>query len=320
MQATGKENVMAETILLTGGAGFIGSHTAEALLQAGLRVRVLDNFSTGKRGNLPAHPELEIHEGDIRDAAAVARAMRGVARVLHLAAQVSVQESVDHPTASSAINITGFLNVLEAARHAGVRRFVYASSAAVYGMPESIPLSESSRVLPLSPYGLEKSVNDQYAALYRDLYGGSSMGLRYFNVYGPRQDPRSPYAGVISKFFACIAQGKPLGVFGDGEQTRDFVYVKDVAEASRRALFSEANGVCNVATGSSVTLLDLIRVLECCVGRQLEVQRLPARAGDIPRSATRIDTLRDTLKFAPRTDLQTGLGALHQYLASGLTK
>ncbi len=307
---------MAETILVTGGAGFIGSHTVEALLAAGLRVRVLDNFSSGKRENLPEDAGLEVLHEDIRDAAAMTAAMRGVDRVLHLAAQVSVQQSVERPVESNAVNIGGFLTVLEAARQANVRRFVYASSAAVYGLPESIPLSERSRVLPLSPYGLEKSVNDQYAALYRELYGAPSLGLRYFNVYGPRQDPKSPYAGVISKFFDFIQQGKPLTVFGDGQQTRDFVYVKDVAEANRRALFAERSGVCNVATGKSGTLLDLIEVLKLCVGRELEVVLQPARSGDIPRSATRVDTLIDMLGFVPQTDLLAGLRALQQHLAA----
>jgi UDP-glucose 4-epimerase len=306
---------MADTILVTGGAGFIGSHTVETLLKAGHRVRVLDNFSSAKRQNLPYDGNLEIFRGDIRDVGAVAVAMHGADRVLHLAAQVSVQASVDHPTESSAINVGGFLNVLDAARHAGVRRFVYASSAAVYGVPQSLPLSESSSVLPLSPYGLEKAVNDQYAALYRDLYGGSSMGLRYFNIYGPRQDPKSPYAGVISKFFDLIRERKPLAVFGDGRQTRDFVYVKDVAEANRRALFSERNGVCNVATGNSVTLLDLIDALKHCVGRDLEVAFRPARTGDIEHSATLVDTLAEMLEFVPQTDLLAGLRALYRDLS-----
>ncbi len=182
-------------VLITGGAGFIGSHTVGALLEGGATVRVLDNLSAGKRQNLPAHKKLELQVGDIRNIRDVATAMQGVTHVLHLAAQVSVQASVEDPPTSCTQNISGFVNVLNAARVHKVKRFAYASSAAVYGIPAHLPLSEESPVQPISPYGLEKSVNDQYATLFHSLYGFSSLGLRYFNVFGPRQDPKSPYAG-----------------------------------------------------------------------------------------------------------------------------
>lgn len=301
-------------VLVTGGAGFIGSHSVEALLASGARVTVLDNLSTGKPANLPEHPDLQLIVGDIRDSAAVDQAMHGITHVLHLAAQVSVPASVADPIGSSQHNIVGFLNVLDGARRAGVRRMVYASSAAVYGAPEKLPLDESSRVAPLSPYGLEKSINDQYAAMYRALYQISSLGMRYFNVYGPRQDPKSPYAGVISRFASAIEQGDTLCVFGDGGQTRDFIFVKDVAQANLRALQSEAEGICNIATGHSVTLLELIDTLAQCAGRPAQVKHEPPAQGDIRHSSVTPLRMREVLAPPSMTSLADGLRAL---LAAG---
>lgn len=298
------------TVVVTGGAGFIGSHSVEALLARGWSVRVLDNFSTGKRTNLPDHAQLAVHEADIRDPAAAARAIDGATHVLHLAAQVSVEASVNDPPASASVNIGGFLTVLDAARRAGVRRVVYASSAAVYGMPERLPLDERAAVAPISPYGLEKRINDEYAALYATLYRTSALGLRYFNVYGPRQDPRSPYAGVVSKFVDAARAGRTLTVFGDGRQTRDFVYVGDVAAVNARALESDAGGVINVGTGRTVTLLDLIDALERIFGRPLTRAFGPPRAGDIRDSAMIPALLERTLGPVPATSIDTGLAAL----------
>ncbi len=297
-------------ILVTGGAGFIGSHTVEALLADGARVSVLDNFASGKRENLPEHASLRVIVGDVRDAAAVEGALDGVDRVLHLAAQVSVQASVQAPVDSCAHNVVGFLNVLDGVRRRSIKRVVYASSAAVYGTPRELPLAETSPVGPLSPYGLEKSIDDQYAALYGALYGVSALGLRYFNIYGPRQDPRSPYAGVISKFADAVRAGAPVRIFGDGLQTRDFVFVKDLAEVNRRALRAAATGVCNVGTGRSVTLLDLVAALERVAGRSVERRFEPAAAGDIRDSATATDRLAALLGYVPQTPLERGLSAL----------
>jgi UDP-glucose 4-epimerase len=297
-------------ILVTGGAGFIGSHTVEALLADGARVTVLDDFSSGKRENLPASAALRIVAADVRDAAAVDAALDGVERVLHLAAQVSVQASVQAPVASCTHNVMGFLNVLDAVRRRGIGRLVYASSAAVYGTPQELPLSESSPVGPLSPYGLEKSIDDQYAALYASLYGVSALGLRYFNIYGPRQDPRSPYAGVISKFADAVRAAQPVRIFGDGLQTRDFVFVKDLAEVNRRALLAEATGVCNVGTGRSVTLLDLVAALEGVAGTSVERCFEPPATGDIRDSATTTARLAALLGYVPQTPLARGLSAL----------
>ncbi len=297
-------------VLVTGGAGFIGSHSVEAILKVGGRVRVLDNFSTGKRQNLPSHNDLEICPGDIQDIKDVEDALNGITHILHLAAQVSVQDSILHPTKSCSINIQGFVNVLQAAQKRRINRVVYASSAAVYGYPQKLPISEEDAVHPISPYGLEKSINDQYAELFHALFGCSTLGLRYFNVYGPRQDPKSPYAGVISKFMDCVQLKQPLTVFGDGSQTRDFVFVKDVAHANVQALFSEATGVCHVATGTSRSLLDMIQALSTCVGYDLEVVHQDPQVGDIPHSAAHVEKLAQALGVQCSTRFEEGLSLL----------
>jgi UDP-glucose 4-epimerase len=297
-------------ILIAGGAGFIGSHSAEAMLAAGAKVTVLDNFTTGKEQNLPTSANLTVIRGDIRDAVAVDKAMQGITHVLHLAAQVSVPASVKDPLGSSQHNIMGFLNVLDSARRAGVSRFVYASSAAVYGIPEHLPLNEQSPVVPLSPYGLEKYVNDQYAALYQKLYGLSTLGMRYFNVYGPRQDPSSPYAGVISRFASAMINGETLRVFGDGGQTRDFIFVKDVALMNLRALQGATDGVCNIATGHSVTLMELIATLAECSACTPQIRHEPTASGDIRDSAALPEKMFKQLGPLKPTSLADGLKQL----------
>lgn len=297
-------------VLVTGGAGFIGSHTVEALLVREARVTVLDDFSGGKRANLPAANALNVIEGDVRDPVAVSAAMKDVTHVLHLAAQVSVRASVADPHDSATHNVMGFLTVANAVRVASKVRLVYASSAAVYGAPKALPLDEDSACEPTSPYGLEKLIDDQYAGLFRSLYGVSALGLRYFNVYSPRQDPASPYAGVISRFAARIASGEPLTVFGDGEQTRDFVFVKDVAVANVAALRSSYDGVMNIGTGRSVSLLDLIAVLYECAACSASVRFDPPAAGDIRHSAMRPGRMREVLGFLLSTALAVGLRTL----------
>jgi UDP-glucose 4-epimerase len=297
-------------VLVTGGAGFIGSYSVEALLALGARVIVLDNFACGKLDNLPRDERLSVVRGDIRDLAAVRGAMSGATHVLHLAAQVSVRISVDDPPRSCHDNVLGFVNVLEAARLENVGRIVYASSAAVYGVPNRLPLDEDAPLLPISPYGLEKCIDDQYAALYRKLYGQSSLGLRYFNVYGPRQDPSSQYAGVISKFAAAIVAGAPLTVFGDGRQTRDFVFVRDIARINAQALHSDYRGICNIGTGVSVTLLQLVEALSQCAGKPAQVRFAEPVAGDIRESATAVARLREVFGEVPSTQLTDGLKSL----------
>lgn len=297
-------------VLVTGGAGFIGSHSAEALLAAGAQVVVFDNFSNGKRANLAAHASLQIIEGDIRDPAALNTAMRPCTHVLHLAAQVSVQSSVNDPVNSCHNNVLGFLNVLTGARALKIARVVYASSAAVYGIPAQVPLNENSPPAPISPYGLEKLIDDQYAQLFAGLYGLQALGMRYFNVYGPRQDPASPYAGVISKWVAALANNKPLSIFGDGLQTRDFVYVKDIAQANVLALNSAATGVCNIGTGASVTLLQMLDALEQAADRKATRQFTAAASGDIRESSMSPARMQLLFGAPAHTSLRDGLQAL----------
>lgn len=295
-------------VLVTGGAGFIGSHSVDALLAKNIPVRVLDNLSSGRRENLPLeHPLLDLMIGDIRDAAQVRLAMQGCSHCLHLAAQVSVTHSLNDPRGSADINVLGFVTVMEAARAAGVRRFVYASSAAVYGDSLRLPLTEDTFLNPLSPYGLEKLINEHYADLYRRLHELSAFGLRYFNVFGPRQDPKSPYAGVIALFAKRLESAQTLPVFGDGLQTRDFVFVGDVARANVAALENDVAGACNVATGHSVTLLTLIDALAQLRGVRPEIEFLPPRVGDIQRSAAEPSRLHQLLGIRAQTTLEDGL-------------
>jgi UDP-glucose 4-epimerase len=297
-------------VLVTGGAGFIGSHSVDALLAVGAQVTVLDNLSTGKLTNLPKSTRLHFIQGDIRDARTVEQALQGVSHVLHLAAQVSVTASITDPVISFTHNIQGFLNVLDGVRRHKIMHMVYASSAAVYGTPIKLPLDESAPMAPLSPYALEKSINDQYASLYHELYGVDAIGLRYFNVYGPRQDSASAYAGVISRFASAILKGDVLTVFGDGEQTRDFVFVKDVALLNVRALQSDAVGVCNIATGSSITLMELIQILGSCSGSVPQVVHSPSVNGDILHSATNTGQMRSWFGAMEMTPIKAGLQQL----------
>lgn len=300
-----------QRVLITGGAGFIGSHSADLLLQQGIPVRVLDNLSSGFRNNLPeAHHLLEFIEGDISDKDTVNRCMEGISHCLHLAAQVSVVASLEDPEFSAQQNIIGYLNILEAVKNHGVKRLVYASSAAIYGEPAVIPLPETAEKTQLSPYGLEKQVNELYAELYENLYQVSSLGQRFFNVFGPRQDPKSPYAGVIALFVDRISESRPLTVFGDGHQTRDFIYVGDVARANIAALGSTVGGACNIATGLKTSLLDLISVLSDITGKQSDVGFDNAREGDIVHSLAIVQKMNNELGITAETPLKEGLQRL----------
>jgi UDP-glucose 4-epimerase len=297
--------------LVTGGAGFIGSNTVDQLLALNQRVVVLDNFSSGHRENLPeSHSMLKIVEGDIRDASAVAEAADGVTHCLHLAAQVSVVKSLEDPADSATHNILGFINVLNAMKKNNAKRFVYASSAATYGNPKNLPLNEEEPLNPESPYGLEKQINELYVKLFKELYDTSSCGLRYFNVYGPRQDPKSPYAGVIALFTDAVLAKQALTIFGDGLQTRDFIFVQDVARANVAALHSDYQGAVNVATGSTVTLLELIEVLEKIAGHTCDKTFMPEREGDIKHSTATINNLHQALKVQAKYSLEEGLREL----------
>jgi UDP-glucose 4-epimerase len=305
--------------LVTGGAGFIGSHLVERLLALGHTVRVLDDFSTGTRENL-AFPRArpEILEGDLRDPAAVARAVAGVDGVFHQAALVSVPRSVAEPALSFAVNAGGTLALFEAARRAGVRRIVYASSAAVYGDRHPPPLRESMPPAPVSPYGLDKLYTEQAGALHAALYGLEPVALRYFNVFGPRQDPASPYSGVISICADRLLRGEAPVVHGDGEQTRDFVYVLDVVEANLAAMWSPPGGfrVFNVGRGERLSLNALVQLLQEVSGRRQPAVHAPSRAGDVRHSGADITAISAALGFRPRWDVRRGLEALVASLAS----
>lgn len=302
-------------ILVTGGAGFIGSHLAERLLAAGHRVRVLDNLSTGRRANLPLHSRLEFLQGDIRDPDQVARAVADAQAVYHLAAVASVQASVDDPIGTHGANFGGTLNLLEAARRQGVRRFLYASSAAVYGDTAESPVREDSVLRPLSPYAADKLAGEHYLFFYALKYGLAATAFRFFNIYGPRQDPSSPYSGVISIFVERARAARPVTIFGDGKQTRDFVYVADLAEILYRALAqTQTDGrVLNVGRGQECSLLEILAELERLYGRPIERCHEPPRIGDIRRSCANIDKLVGLLAYSPATPIGIGLARLAEY-------
>lgn len=303
-------------VLVTGGAGFIGSHIVDRLVARGDQVSVIDSFSTGKRENLAHHGDrITVHEADVRDAAAVDRAIEGCELVFHEAAVVSVPYSVENPQETHDVNIQGTLNVLLAARKNHVRRVVFASSAAVYGEEPTLPKSESMVPEPIAPYGVEKLTSEHYLRTFARLYGVETVALRYFNVFGPRQDPSSPYSGVISVFVQRLLAGAPLTIFGDGLQSRDFVYVADVVDANLLAGSAKgASGrVYNVARGERTTLLELATILGKIVGNEADPTLAAERAGDIRHSQAAIDRARGELAYAPRVSLETGLGALVEH-------
>ncbi len=299
--------------LITGGCGFIGSHIAEALVADGVKVRVFDNFSSGKLDNLKGFGGgIEVIRGDVCEPEELRSAMKGVSHVFHEAALVSVAVSVEKPIDNDSINIRGTLNVLQAAREAGVKRVVFATSAAVYGNNPVLPKREDMLPEPESPYALGKLTGEHYLKLFSSLYGVETVALRYFNVFGPRQDGKSMYSGVISRFTDDLRSGRIPTIFGDGQQTRDFVYVKDVVQANLLAMRSPAVGrgeVFNVATGKTVSLLQLLDALKKIMGVQVTPQFKEARAGDIKHSLADISKIRAALGYEPRFGLEEGLRA-----------
>jgi UDP-glucose 4-epimerase len=300
-------------VLVTGGAGFIGSHVCERLLGGGAEVRVLDDLSTGRLENLAHVPEATLHRGCITSTADVESALVGCTHVVHLAAVVSVAETVSDPVRSDRINHQGTLTVLEAARRAGVERVVLATSAAAYGDEPTLPKVESFRAEPLSPYAVAKVANEHYARVYSSLYGLECVPLRFFNVFGPRQDPSGPYAGVISKFVERLTAGATPLIYGDGLQSRDFVYVGDVARAVEGALLRPGVPVgepINIGTGHPVSLLDLLGTLSALLGRPSDPAFAPARAGDIRHSVADCTRARDVLRWTPAVSLRDGLDAM----------
>jgi UDP-N-acetylglucosamine 4-epimerase len=290
--------------------GFIGSHIVEALVKDGAHVRILDNFSTGSWGNLQVPTSaVEVLEADIRDETACVSACSGVDTVFHLAAYISVPGSVNEPVNSSSINIGGMLNMLNAARNRGVRRFVFSSSSAVYGDTAVLPTPETVLPRPTSPYGIEKLYGEHICRVFNELHGLETVALRYFNVYGPGQNPQSEYAAVIPKFIAMLLADAEPTIFGDGAQTRDFLFVGDVVQAN--LLAASADGVCgevfNIAGGKATSLNDLFTALCAAIGMSAMVHHGPERAGDIKHSSADITRAQKLLGFRPEFDLAKGL-------------
>ena len=296
-------------MLVTGGAGFIGSNLVRALLEAGEEVRVLDNFSTGSRANLEGLP-VEIVEGELRSYERVHNAVRGAEVVFHLGALGSVPRSVQDPLTSSAVNVEGTLNVLLAARDAGVRRVVFSSSTSVYGTSRERPTPESSPLDPLSPYGVAKLAAEKYCIAFSRVYESfESVVLRYFNVFGPRQSPSSQYAAVVPLFITAIASGEPVTIHGDGEQSRDFTYVSNVVDANLRAAEAEgANGrIFNIAAGAPHSVNDLLEAIGGLLDKPVERRGAEPRAGDIRDSFADVSAARETLGWEPRVGFEEGL-------------
>jgi nucleoside-diphosphate-sugar epimerase len=296
--------------LVTGGAGFIGSHVVERLLAEGHQVRVLDNFSTGRRENLRrCLAEIELFEGDLRSLHTVHQAVEGVDYVLHLGALPSVPRSVKTPVEAHAINSTGTLHVLLAAHEAGVRRLVFASSSSIYGDSPVLPKTEEMIPAPLSPYAASKIAGEHYCQVFDRLYGLETVMLRYFNVFGPRQDPSSPYSGVISLFITAALRGDPYTINGDGAQTRDLTFVQNVVQATIAASTAPgvAGEVMNVACGIRTSILELTRMLDRILGQDTPVVHRPPRAGDVLHSLADIGKARRLLDYKPAVDVLEGL-------------
>ena len=295
--------------LVTGGAGFIGSHLAEELVRRGHRVRVADSLITGKRRNIDHISGIEFVEGDLAELAVAHRAVSGVEYVLHQAAIPSVPRSVSDPVTSNEANVTATVNVLVAARDAGVRRLVFAGSSAVYGDTPTLPKREDMPTKPLSPYALQKLVGEQYCRMFTELYGFETVTTRYFNVFGPRQDPGSPYSGVISLFATAVLAGTQPIIYGDGEQTRDFTYIANIVDGVLKACDAPraAGEVVNVATGMRISLNQLLQTLNGLAGSNLAPIYKDARAGDVRDSQADISKAKALLGYAPTVNLEEGL-------------
>lgn len=304
--------------LVTGGAGFIGGHLVDALLAQGATVRVLDNFSTGRREIVePNLSRIELIEGDIRDAQTCLRAVKDVDVVFHQAALPSVARSIDEPTVCNDVNVGGTVNLLDACRRNGVERLVYAASSSAYGDTEVLPKVETMPAQPMSPYAISKFAGEQYVKVFAQLYGMKTCALRYFNVFGPRQDPKSHYAAVVPKFcMALLAKESPM-IFGDGGQTRDFTYIDNVVQANLRAAKGAVAGqTVNVACAERISLLDLLRILNELLGTNIPAQHFAGRPGDVRHSLADIGAAKALLGYSPNVSVRDGLEKTLSYYRS----
>ena len=296
--------------LVTGGAGFIGSHLVEELIRRGQHVRVLDNFSTGKRENLrDLMDQIELIEGDIRSYHIVREAVQGIDFVLHQGALPSVPRSINDPITTNEVNVGGTLNVLDASKDAGVKRVVYASSSSVYGPDPELPVREDMTPQPVSPYAVAKLTGEKYCHVFSRVYGLETVALRYFNIFGPRQDPNTQYSAFIPKFVVGIMDGQPLTIDGDGEQAKDFTYVSNVVEANLLALEAEgvSGEVFNIGCGQSTSVNEVVGHIRQISNSQGEISYGPSRTGDVPRSMADISKAREKLGYKPQVLLREGL-------------
>lgn len=306
--------------LVTGGAGFIGSNIARKLLELRHQVRVLDNFLTGKRENLAdIRGDIDLIEGDLRNFEAARQAAQGVEYILHLGALPSVPRSVADPLLSHDINITGTLHVLEAARQQGVKRVVFSSSSSIYGDTPTLPKREDMPLNPLSPYAAHKAAGELYCRVYQNMFRVETVCLRYFNVFGLRQDPASQYAAVIPRFITALRSGGQPTIYGDGEQSRDFTYIDNVVAANIAASTAPdaAGEVINIACGERVTINELARRIGALLGKEVAPQYLPARAGDVKHSLADISKARRLLNYADTVNLDTGLRRTVEWFVHG---
>jgi UDP-glucose 4-epimerase len=314
---------MAPRVLVTGGAGFIGAGVVRRLLDEGYAVRTLDNFSTGRRENLTdVLSDIEVVEGDIQSYERAAKAVRGCDVVLHQAALPSVPRSVQDPITSNAVNVVGTVNTLLAARDADVRRVVFASSSSVYGANPKLPKREDDLTLPLSPYAVAKLAGEGYCRSFSEVYGLETVALRYFNVFGPGQDPTSQYAAVIPNFITAALAGTVPRIFGDGEQSRDFTFIDNVVQANLLAMNAPdvAGRTFNIASGAALSLNDVIAILRRLTGRDIEPEYLPRRPGDIKHSLADISAARAGLGYAPQVTFAEGIGIVLEHFAEALER
>ena len=296
--------------LVTGGAGFIGSHLVEHLQNRGEHVRVLDNFSTGKMENIePFRERIDLIKGDVRDLKVCKEAVKGIDFILHQAAVCSVPKSIEDPVSTNETNVDGTLNLLIAAKEAGVKRFICASSSSVYGGSEVLPKVETMSPNPSSPYGVTKYVQENYCNVFYTIYGLETVCLRYFNVYGSKQDPYSPYSAVIPSFMKCLLADEPPTIYGDGEQTRDFTYVADCIQANWKACHAQGigGGVFNIATGKRISINQLYRELVNLLGKEISPIYESPRQGDIRHSVADITMAEARMQYSPQYDIGEGL-------------